>query len=185
MIAAMPTMRFVTAFCLALISAGPVGAQTTAPSPEPSAAATAGPAAVFEPPAGWKSREATFSMGGAHLVSLWISPSVSDTGASMNLVAEDLQGHTQAEYIASLPAQLALLSGAKNVKTVRPQKLCNGTFDGWYGESNFTFGSRDFVGEQAIAFGSSQVFILTYTRRAQTPEDPAAHSALLSLCLPS
>jgi hypothetical protein len=73
--------------------------------------------------------------------------------------------------------------GAGNPIASHAEKLCGGTSDGWYFENTITIGTFTAISEQTLIIGPSNMFEATYTRISSEKEDPAARSALDTLCV--
>lgn len=139
---------------------------------------------VILPPAGWIAGTPINASDGPTIVALWRAPDGS--GATINVIAQSLPANITPNEFARLTLQgLQNGVGAKNVVEFKPERICNGTQDGWYIESDVMLGFVPVVAEQTIAAAQGQSYVVTYRRAASQKEDANARRALDSLCVPA
>ncbi|MBV8638548.1 MAG: hypothetical protein JO322_10710 [Candidatus Eremiobacteraeota bacterium] len=72
--------------------------------------------------------------------------------------------------------------GDARVLSSHPERLCNGTQDGWWIESNGTYSGRKLDLVQVALLDGGYEYVATYSRPDGTDFDVAAVKALDSLC---
>ncbi len=72
--------------------------------------------------------------------------------------------------------------GDAHVLTSHPERLCNGTHDGWWIESTGTYSGRMLDLVQVALLDDGYEYVATYSRPGGTDFDVAAVKALDSLC---
>ncbi len=157
----------------------------------PAPAATAGPAQsipkdtpTFSAPAGWTSEPVAMAMSGFTMLSLWRAPSSLSAGDNLGLGFVATPGGTSITDVAHvIDAAYLKLFGPGNPVASHAERLCGGTADGWYFENKVAFGALNVISEQTMILGPSDMFEATYTRTSSEKEDPAARSALDTLCV--
>ena len=141
-------------------------------------------ASVFSPPSGWIAGTPVNGSDGSTTIGLWRAPD--GTGDSINVMVQSLPPNMTPIEFARLTLQgLQNAIGAKNVVAFKPERICHGTQDGWYIESDVVVAIIPMIAEQTITATQSQSYVATYRRGASQKEDANARRALDSLCAAS
>lgn len=117
------------------------------------------------------------------MLSMWRAPQPSRKGDNINV---GYSPNPTAADITTVAAQVRTafqrFLGPNNVSD-HPEKLCNGTVDGWLFHGNMTMGAMHFIIDEAILAGPHEIFGATYTRKSDHPADPVALKAIDTLCV--
>lgn len=146
--------------------------------PSPQAAPSAAPLIV--PPTGWIHKDVPMQLGPWTSTGLWLPPVHIEEGINTGSMVTG--GATLDAFVPQMKKGLELVGGAGSVKVWHAVKLCNGSEDGWYGESTLTMGSATLHQDLVFTLTNQQGFSATYTRALNVPEDATANAAILSLC---
>lgn len=157
----------------------------TAPSPlaAPSPTASATPLHYsFTPPANWMPKSPALTESALVDIGSWASANASESAEYITLdLVSSVKGASLDKLAAAHHTAMARIAGENNVRS-HPEKVCGGTQDGAYTETQVRIGVIQFVTEQMIAIGTDGEYIATYGRLKSTPESPAARAALNTLC---
>jgi uncharacterized protein len=179
-------------FTVTRVRIDPVVMPVVAPSPAPSASPSqsAGPSpspaasmvpATLTPPQGWKSHAVTSAAGSFQPDAMWAGPKLGGlimTG-HLNLPA-GLGTLTLDAFDALFQQGILSKAGAKLVQPSVHVNICAGTQAG----TRSTVTLENYT-EEIVVTMADRPYLAEYLRRTDTPEDPAAVRALLSLCAPS
>jgi len=140
---------------------------------------------TFTAPPGWVSQPVAMALSGFTMLSVWKAPPSLGAGDNLGLgfAPAPPGSSSMADLSPTLNAMYAKMFGPGNPVASHAEKLCGGTSDGWYLENKVTFGALNLISEQTMIIGPFDTFAATYTRQSSEKEDPAARSALDTLCI--
>lgn len=152
----------------------------------PTGAAYTGAGSVpFTVPSGWRAANPDALGLGSPLsgsvVGFWLGPQTGDFAQTLNLAQAPGANASLADAIPSLTGMLEKKFPHYKQRVSHAQQLC-GKLPGWYLEYDATMQNRPVIVEQTLYMDTQNTYALTYGRLATSPEDAAAHAALLSLC---
>jgi hypothetical protein len=122
------------------------------------------------------------NMNGVQLVGLWYAPKVDgEFGDNLNLGTLGKGQSTFDEIVSLNRKQLGALTSKLDVDA---DEACAGGVAHRF-EYSATFGTQSLSLVQLLRIEGDTQYIVTYTRTAKHPADPAALAAIRSLCGPS
>jgi hypothetical protein len=133
-------------------------------------------------PAGW-SKEDVFTDSGFGWT--FYPPGSGGKGPHIYARPQDIPASMDLAAFAAHARQdaLATAGGGSGLRADRSVAICSGTMRGWFFEFTSHTAGGDLDTEEVVARVPGKGYIVTYDRRAGTPESPAAREALDSLCV--
>lgn len=154
-------------------------AATPATSPSPAASATPIPQTLTPPP-GWKGHRDSFASGPFKADMVWVDPNRNELIIAGHLDLPGISANDLDALNTNFHQGLVAGVGPKGVVEASTHvKICGGKQDGTYTKLQVAS-----VNQDVVLAVSDRGYLAQYIRAKNTPDDPAAIKAMLSLCAP-
>jgi hypothetical protein len=146
-------------------------------------AQTADAPATFNAPSGWTAGDGKSATPTYTMLGIYYAPAPAAKGDNLNYGYEPAAATaTLEDVVAQTRTTLRKMALADTV-TDHAEQVCGGTQSGWFFQGNFTASNIPFTVQEVIFVANGRIYEAAYTRRVSEAEDPAARSALDTLCL--
>jgi hypothetical protein len=138
---------------------------------------------LLRSPNSWIEEKRNDGSDGMRTLGYWVPPGSNAGEEWLSVASQGIPVGLAPEQFAAITRQnLERSIGEQNVHIFRPDRICNGTQNGWYAESVAAVGLTRVVAEQTIGVAGNDSYIATYSRPEGSVEDADARRALYSLC---